>query len=102
MKVGKRLPATEGPTPAQAEAIRVRRDAVVADLVRKAESAEVAWEAFGEDRPLSNAERVAERSRAARAEDLLKAVHAIGVQVKSGRGHVEALNGEPVPEEWVE
>lgn len=98
MKVGKRLPEAGPTTPERAEAIRVRRDGVVADLVRKAESSEAAWETFSADAPTA----VADKARAARAEALIQAVHALGVQVKSGREHVEALAGAPVPAEWVE
>lgn len=97
MKVGKRLPPTEPMTPAQAEAIRRRRDETVATLVRAAEGTDAAWEVFSPDAPTSQVEK----ARAARAEALHQAVQALGAQIKTGRGMVEALNGEPVPEAWV-
>lgn len=96
MRVTKKAPPVAAPE--QTEAIRARRDETVATLVRKAETSEAAWDTFGQDAPTT----VVEKARAARAEALLQAVHALGVQVKSGREHVEALAGAPVPGEWVE
>jgi len=95
MKVGKRAPEATPPPSAE---VRARRDRRVADLVRRAETSEAAWGVFGQEAPPS----VAEKARAARAEMLHQAVQAVGAQIKTGRTHVEALGGAPVPGAWVE
>jgi len=95
MKVGKRAPEATPPPSAE---VRARRDRRVADLVRRADTSAAAWETFGQAAPTT----VVEKARAARAEMLLQAVQALSAQIGTGRKHVEALNGAPVPPAWVE
>src|SRR5881396_3618328 len=108
MRVGKHAPPAEPLPPALAVQVRQQRDETVARLVARAETAEAAWETFQEDEPMggqTDARPVVgptpEKARAARAEALLQAVHALGVQVKAGQRLVMEQEGGPLPLTWV-